>query len=88
MLEPGGVGIIHYANALTALGWVQFERHLESNLKQRTFFAAFGVMCPELMGAFLRALDLEIVSIDTRAIPRDAIAVFRKASPAALTSVR
>src|SRR5690606_24699673 len=54
LLAPGGVGIIHYANATTPLGWRQFERHLASNVKQRSFFAAFGVMCPELMGAFLR----------------------------------
>lgn len=83
LLKPGGVGVIHYANASTGLGWAQFERHLESNLKQRTFFAAFGVMCPELMAAFLRALALEVVSVDTGVIPRDAVAVFRKANPGA-----
>ena len=78
LLKPGGTGIVHYANVLTPLGWPQFERHLQKNVKGRTFFAAFGTMCPELMGRFLQALDLEIVTTDSGAIPRDAIAVFRK----------
>jgi len=78
LLKPGGTGIIHYANVLTEGGWRQFERHLQSNVKQRTFFAAFGTMCPELMTRFLSALELEVVSSDVGLIPRDAIAVFRK----------
>lgn len=78
LLKPGGTGVLHYANVLTPLGWRQFERHLKANVKQRTFFAAFGTMCPELMTRFLQALDLEVVSSDTGTIPRDAIAVFRK----------
>jgi SAM-dependent methyltransferase len=78
LLKPGGVGIVHYANALTPLGWQQFERHLEQNVKKRTSFAAFGVMCPALMERFLQALDLTIVSTDVGLIPRDAVAVFRQ----------
>lgn len=78
LLKPGGIGVIHYANLLTPGGWQQFERHLESNVKQRTFFAAFGTMCPELMTRFLTALSLDIVSSDVGLIPRDAVAVFRK----------
>jgi SAM-dependent methyltransferase len=81
LLKPGGTGIIHYANALTPLGWQQFETQLEANLKRRTFFGAFGVMCPQLMEKFLESLGLEIVSCDTRVIPRDAVAVFRRRAP-------
>jgi len=77
LLKPGGIGIIHYANVLTQGGWQQFERHLASNVKQRTFFAAFGTMCPELMTRFLTALELEIVSSDIGLIPRDGLAVFQ-----------
>jgi len=78
LLKPGGVGVIHYANVLTEGGWQQFERHLARNVKQRTFFAAFGTMCPELMTRFVGALGLELISSDTGLIPRDALAVFRK----------
>jgi SAM-dependent methyltransferase len=78
LLKPGATGIIHYANVLTPLGWQQFERHLKNNVAQRTFFAAFGVMSPELMTRFLQQLELEIVSSDIAIIPRDAVAVFRK----------
>jgi len=81
LLKPGGTGIIHYANVLTPGGWQQFTRHLESNVKKRTFFAAFGTMCPELMARFLTALELEIISTDVGLIPRDAVAVFRKRGP-------
>jgi len=78
LLRPGGTGIIHYANILTPAGWQQFERHVEENLQQRAYFGAFGVMCPQLMGRFLEALSLEVITTDTGLIPRDAVAVFRK----------
>lgn len=78
LLKPGGTGIIHYANVLTPGGFQQFTRHLEDNVKKRTFFAAFGTMCPELMTCFLSALGFEIISTDVGLIPRDAVAVFRK----------
>jgi SAM-dependent methyltransferase len=78
LLRAGGAGIIHYANVLTPSGWGMFADSLDRNVKGRTSFGAFGTMCPEMMGAFLRALHLEIVSTDTRTIPRDAVAVFRK----------
>jgi SAM-dependent methyltransferase len=77
LLKPGGTGIIHYANVLTPIGWHEFEIRLESNLQKR-HFAAFGVMCPQLMARFLETLELEIISSDIGVIPRDAIAVFRK----------
>jgi SAM-dependent methyltransferase len=77
LLKPGGTGIIHYANVLTPIGWQEFETRLEFNVQKR-HFAAFGVMCPQLMGRFLEALELEMISPDTGLIPRDAIAVFRK----------
>jgi SAM-dependent methyltransferase len=77
LLKPGGIGVIHYANALTPIGWRQFMADLDENVKRRIHFAAFGVMCPQLMEQFLRVLGLEIVSIDTQIIPRDAVAVFR-----------
>jgi hypothetical protein len=77
LLKPGGTGIIHYANVLTPIGWHEFEIRLESNLQKR-HFAAFGVMCPQLMARFLETLKLEIISSDIGVIPRDAIAVFRK----------
>lgn len=78
LLRSGGIGLIHYSNVLTPIGWQQFEMDLERNVKQRTYFASFGVMCPELMDRFLRALGFEVLSSNLGIIPRDAIAVFRK----------
>lgn len=78
LLRPGGVGVIHYSNVLTPIGWQQFEMDLERNVKQRTYFASFGIMCPELMDRFLRALDFKVHSSNLGIIPRDAIAIFRK----------
>lgn len=78
LLKPGATGVIHYANVLTPLGWKRFEGAVFPNLMQRQRFAAFGVMCPEMMGQFLKQLGLEVVTTDTGLIPRDAVAVFRK----------
>lgn len=78
LLKPGGTGIIHYANILTSVGWRQFAQDLKWNVQRRTDFAAFGVLCPELMARLLDALELRVISADVRVIPRDAIAVFRK----------
>jgi SAM-dependent methyltransferase len=80
LLKPGGVAVIHYANATTPLGWNQFLQDLEPNLKKRIFAGAFSVMCPQLMRQFLSALNAEIVATDLDAIPRDAVAVFRRRS--------
>jgi SAM-dependent methyltransferase len=82
LLNDGGVAIIHYANVLAPIGWRQFLRDLEPNLQGRSNFAAFGVMCPALMGRFLTSLPVEVVSLDTQVIPRDAVTVFRKRGPA------
>lgn len=78
LLKSGGIGILHYANMLTPIGWQQFLRDVSPNLHARQYFAAFGVMCPAIMEQFLTACGFEIVSADIRAIPRDAVAVFRK----------
>lgn len=78
LLKPGGTAIFNYANVLTRIGWHRFESELEENLGRRIDPGAFGVMCPELLVGFLEALGLETISADTGAIPRDAVAVFRK----------
>jgi SAM-dependent methyltransferase len=80
LLADGGVGIIHYANVLTTIGWQQFETDLEENLGQRRNFAAFGVMCPALMRKFIHGVGLEVVCADTGTVPRDAVTVFRRAT--------
>jgi SAM-dependent methyltransferase len=78
LLKPGGVGLLHYASVLSPIGWRQFEAFLERNVRQRTSFQAFGVMCPQLMEKFLKVLDLQVISSDVGFIPRDAIAVFKQ----------
>jgi SAM-dependent methyltransferase len=81
LLKPGGAAVIHYANATTPLGWDHFVQDLEPNLQRRVFAGAFSVMCPQLMRQFLSALNADIVATDLDAIPRDAVAVFRRRSP-------
>jgi SAM-dependent methyltransferase len=78
LLKNGGVGIIHYSNALTAIGWRHFLKDLETNVQGRRHFAAFGVMCPALMEQFLTSLNVEVLTLDVGLIPRDAVAVFRR----------
>ncbi len=78
LLRPGGTGIVHYSNVLTPIGWRQFESDLEANVRHRSSFAAFGVMCPQLMARFFEMLKLEVISLDVGVIPRDAVAVFRR----------
>ncbi len=78
LLRPGGVGVIHYANVMTPLGWQQFLSEVEPNLHGRISCGNFGVMCPQLMERFLNALGLEIITSNPGSIPRDAVAVFRK----------
>jgi SAM-dependent methyltransferase len=78
LLKPGGVGVIHYSNVTTALGWQQFAGEVEENLHGRISCGNFGVMCPQLMEQFLNSLGLEILASDTGTIPRDAVVVFRK----------
>jgi SAM-dependent methyltransferase len=80
LLKDGGVGIIHYSNTLTPIGWRHFLKDLEINVQGRRHFAAFGVMCPALMERFLASLDVEVVALDLAVIPRDAVTVFRKAT--------
>lgn len=79
VLKPGGTGIVHYSNVMTPIGWQQFKIDVKINPESRTHFATLGVMCPQLMERFLQSLQMEIVSSDLGIIPRDAVAVFRKA---------
>ena len=78
LLKPGGIGIVHYSNVLTQIGWHSFEDQLAANVQGRSSYGSFGVMCPQLMTKFLEALGLEVVRADVELIPRDAISVFRK----------
>ncbi|MCK4818885.1 polysaccharide deacetylase family protein, partial [bacterium] len=78
LLKAGGTCIIHYANALTEIGWKQFETDLDKNVEGRKHFASFGTMCPQMMEKFLKSLGFEIIFTDLDIIPRDAIAIFRK----------
>ncbi len=78
LLKPGGVGVLHYANVTTPIGWQQFAGEVEPNLSGRVSCGNFGVMCPQLMEQFVQSAGLVLVTADTRAIPRDAVAVFRK----------
>lgn len=78
LLKPGGIGIIHYANLLTTLGWKQFEIDLPHNLTSRKLFTTFGTMCPPIMAKFLGSLRLKTISCDIELIPRDAVAIFQR----------
>ncbi len=78
LLKKSGIGIIHYSDIRNKKIFPQFENSLPKNLIQRTDFAEFGVMCPQIMETFLDRLDFEIIESDLKVIPRDSITVFRK----------
>jgi SAM-dependent methyltransferase len=77
LLLPGGIGIVHYSDVLTPIGWRQFENDLQDNIGGRSKFYAFGVMCRPLMRKFLDELGLRLIA-EPDVIPRDAVAVFEK----------
>jgi SAM-dependent methyltransferase len=79
LLKTGGVGIIHYANALTEGGWKEITKFLHRNYAGRTGSSVFGVMCPQLMERILQTLSVQTIEVDAKVIPRDSIAVFRRA---------
>jgi trans-aconitate methyltransferase len=77
LLSPGGRGVIHYSDALSSIGWRQFENDLDQNVSGRKTFHAFGVMCRPLMRKFLDELGLRLIA-EPDVIPRDAMVVFEK----------
>jgi hypothetical protein len=78
LLKPGGVGIIHFSDVETPIGFALFRSQVPSVVSSGMHFATFSVMSKTIMRTFLTQLEFEIVQITNDVIPRDAVAVFRK----------
>lgn len=78
LLRNGGVGIIHFSDVETSIGFGLFRAQVPSVVQQGLHCATFSVMTKGIMQTFLAQLGFEIISISNHALPRDAVAVFRR----------
>jgi SAM-dependent methyltransferase len=78
LLRNGGIGIIHFSDTETPIGFELFRAQVPSVVQEGVHFATFSVMSKGIMRKFLTQLGFEIVSISNDALPRDAVAVFRR----------
>lgn len=78
LLKSGGIGIVHFSDIETSIGFKQFKNEVSSKLNNGTYFYHFSSMCKTIMGTFLQNLGYDIITITNDVIPRDAVAVFRK----------
>ena len=83
LLREGGVGIVHFSDVETAIGFRLFRSQVPSVVKTGIDCATFSVMSKGIMERFLKELGFDIVTITNDVIPRDAVAVFRRNGSAA-----
>jgi SAM-dependent methyltransferase len=72
--------VFHHGNTLSDLGWERFLREWDRNLMGRSG-GSFSVMTNDLMARFLDHLGYEVLSQDTKTIPRDCVWVARAPKP-------
>jgi SAM-dependent methyltransferase len=75
--------VFHHGNTLSDLGWNRFLSEWDKNLMGRSG-GSFSVMTNDLMARFLDHLGYEVLSQDTRSIPRDCVWVARAPDAAAV----
>jgi len=78
LLRSGGIGIIHFSDVETPIGFKLFCAQVPAVIQRGLDCGTFSVMSKSIMTAFLLKLGFEVVSISNSAFPRDAVAVFRK----------
>ena len=82
VLRPGGRAVIHHGHVLSELGWANFLSELPYTVNRHIPFGNFSVMTPGLMQALAERAGLAVEACRTDVVPRDAIALLRKARPA------
>jgi len=83
LLRTGGIGIIHFSDVETPIGFKLFCAQVPAVVHGGLDCGTFSVMSKSIMREFLLKLGFEVVSISNSAFPRDAVAVFRKPVPSA-----
>jgi SAM-dependent methyltransferase len=78
LLRDGGIGIVHFSDVETPIGFRLFQSQVSDVVERGVDFATFSVMSKSIMQRFLEELGLEILTITNEIIPRDAVAVFRR----------
>jgi SAM-dependent methyltransferase len=78
LLRDGGIGIVHFSDVETAIGFRLFQSQVPGVVERGVDFATFSVMSKSIMQRFLEELGFEILTITNEIIPRDAVAVFRR----------
>jgi len=80
LLREGGRSVLHFADVETDLGFKLFRSQVDGLLQQGADYGTFSVMCKSIMRKFLEELDFEVETITNSLLPRDAVAVFRRAA--------
>lgn len=78
LLRRGGIGIIHFPDVETEVGFRMFEAEVPEILQVGVTYGSNVVMSKGIMRTFLERLGFETVALDNQVLPRDAVAVFRK----------
>ncbi len=78
LLKEGGIGIIHFSDVETEIGFQLFRDDYKSLLKNGPTFSNFSIMSKSIMSRFLEGLGFETTVITNEIFPRDAVAVFTK----------
>ena len=76
LFKRKGVGIIHFPDVETTIGFQLFRSQVSSVLKRGASFDTFSVMSKGIMQKFLNELGFEIISMTNDIVPRDAVAIF------------
>jgi len=80
LLRDGGRGVLHFGDVETELGCKLFRSQVDAVLRQGADCGTFSVMSKSIMKKFLEELDFEVETITNNLLPRDAVAVFRRAA--------
>jgi len=80
LLREGGRSVLHFGDVETELGFKLFRSQVDAVLQQGVDCGTFSVMSKSIMRKFLEELDFEVETITNSLLPRDAIAVFRRAA--------
>jgi SAM-dependent methyltransferase len=78
LLREGGLGIVHFSDVETPIGFALFRSQVSAVVRRGVDFATFSVMSKGIMARFLEELGFEIIVITNGVVPRDAVAVFRR----------
>jgi len=81
LLREGGIGIVHFSDIETEIGFRKFSADVNGLLVNGAMFGNFSIMSKSIMAKFLRELGFETLVLTNEILPRDAIAVFRKKKP-------